>query len=428
MTKIVAKIKGIKPTKVQRELINAIKSNKYKYICAAFSRQIGKSVTMQIMCVEWLLSPNEEIIYFTPTYNLAKNFYSKLIKILPQNLITKCNSSELIIETITNSKLRFFSGEAAQTARGNNCTRLIIDEAAYIKEEIDGQNFWYNIVVPLLKAKGKTAILISTPFGKQGFFYDLCMKGYRGEEGYCYINRTIYDDELITREEIEELKKGYPQMAWECEFECKFLSNALSVFPDYEERFVEGFNFNFNKSNICCGIDLSSVGEDNTVVTFINDKNQVEQHIINGELDYKYRQIANLINSYNPRLTYIESNSIGEVMINEIKKYVKNKQKVQSFTTTNETKKIQVGLLSVAITNKEITFDKNNKILYSELGTFSYKLSKNNNITYAATPGNHDDTVMSLCLALQAKENSKCNITKDNFTFITNSLSKYDLR
>lgn len=428
MTKIVAKIKGIKPTKVQRELINAIKSNKYKYICAAFSRQIGKSVTMQIMCVEWLLSPNEEIIYFTPTYNLAKNFYSKLIKILPQNLITKCNSSELIIETITNSKLRFFSGEAAQTARGNNCTRLIIDEAAYIKEEIDGQNFWYNIVVPLLKAKGKTAILISTPFGKQGFFYDLCMKGYRGEEGYCYINRTIYDDELITREEIEELKKGYPQMAWECEFECKFLSNALSVFPDYEERFVEGFNFNFNKSNICCGIDLSSVGEDNTVVTFINDKNQVEQHIINGELDYKYRQIANLINSYNPRLTYIESNSIGDVMINEIKKYVKNKQKVQAFTTTNETKKIQVGLLSVAITNKEITFDKNNKILYSELGTFSYKLSKNNNITYAATAGNHDDTVMSLCLAMQAKEDSKYKITKDNFTFITNSLSKYDLR
>lgn len=426
MTKIVAKIKGIKPTKVQRELINAIKSNKYKYICAAFSRQIGKSVTMQIMCVEWLLSPNEEIIYFTPTYNLAKNFYSKLIKILPQNLITKCNSSELIIETITNSKLRFFSGEAAQTARGNNCTRLIIDEAAYIKEEIDGQNFWYNIVVPLLKAKGKTAILISTPFGKQGFFYDLCMKGYRGEEGYCYINKTIYDDELITREEIEELKKGYPQMAWECEFECKFLSNALSVFPDYEERFVEGFNF--NKSNICCGIDLSSVGEDNTVVTFINDKNQVEQHIINGELDYKYRQIANLINSYNPRLTYIESNSIGDVMINEIKKYVKNKQKVQAFTTTNETKKIQVGLVSVAITNKEITFDKNNKILYSELGTFSYKLSKNNNITYAATAGNHDDTVMSLCLALQAKEDSKYKITKDNFTFITNSLSKYDLR
>lgn len=110
-------IKGIKPTKVQKELINAIKSNKYKVICAAYSRQIGKSVTMQLLCLEWLLTKGEEIIYFTPTYNLAKNFFGKIIKMLPKEVVTKSNSSELIVETITGSKLRFFSGEAAQTAR-----------------------------------------------------------------------------------------------------------------------------------------------------------------------------------------------------------------------------------------------------------------------------------------------------------------------
>lgn len=425
--KMRVKIKGIKPTKVQRELIKAIKCGKYKYICAAFSRQIGKSVTLQLMCIEWLLSKDEEVLYFTPTYNLAKNFYSKIVKILPQELIVKANSSDLTIETITNSKLRFFSGEAAQTARGNNCTRLVLDEAAYIKDEIDGQNFWFNIILPLLKAKGKTAVLISTPFGKQGFFYELCMRGLRGEEGYCYLNRTIYDDELITKEELEELKRGYPELAWKCEFECKFLSNALSVFPDYDDRFVDNFKFNTNQK-IYCGIDLSSVGDDNTVVTFINESKQVKQYMVNGELNYKYKQIANLINTYSPKLTYIESNSIGEVMIHEIKKLVKNPNKVIPFTTTNETKKTQVGMISVDITNKEITFDKENKFLYSELGTFSYKLSKNNNITYAATPGNHDDHVLSLCLSLQALEDSKSTITKDNFSFITNSLRKYDLR
>lgn len=111
------KIQGIKPTKVQRELIQAIKSGKYHTICAAYSRQIGKSVAMQLLCIEWLLSKNEEVIYFTPTYNLAKNFFGKIIKILPKEVVTKSNSSELIVETITGSKLRFFSGEAAQTAR-----------------------------------------------------------------------------------------------------------------------------------------------------------------------------------------------------------------------------------------------------------------------------------------------------------------------
>ena len=201
-------IKGLKPTKSQLELINHINKGVNKFICAAFSRQQGKSTAMMLMCIRWILNQNEEIIYFTPTFNLAKNFYNKLVKIIPSELLKKTNSSDLIIESITGSQLRFFSGEAAQSARGSNCTRLIIDEAAYIKEEIDGQSFWYNIVVPLLKARGKTAVLISTPFTKSGFFYELCMKGLRGERGYKFIKKTIYDDALISPEEIKELKKA----------------------------------------------------------------------------------------------------------------------------------------------------------------------------------------------------------------------------
>lgn len=420
------RVKGIKPTTVQRELIDAIHSGKYKYICAAWSRQIGKSVTMQIMCIEWLLNKKEEIIYFTPTYNLAKNFYSKLVKMLPSEVVAKSNSSDLVIESVTGSKLRFFSGEAAQTARGSNCTRLIVDEAAYIKEEIDGQSFWYNIVVPLLKARGKTAILISTPFGKQGFFYELCMRGLKGDAGYYYTNHSIYDDDLITTEEIDELKKNYPPLAWKCEFECQFLSNALSVFPDYEDRFIE--DFKFQKTNLYCGIDLSTVGTDNTVVTFVNDKQQVIQFVIEGTLEEKYAKIANLVNKYNPRGGYVESNSIGVVMFEEIQKKLRNKHRLSLYATTNQTKKDYISLISVAISNKEITFDASNKQLYAELGTFSYKLTKNGLITYAAIEPNKDDCVISLGLAMAAKENFANPVTAKNFGFIDVDLKGYNLR
>lgn len=363
-----------------------------------------------LMCIRWILNQNEEIIYFTPTFNLAKNFYNKLVKIIPSELLKKTNSSDLIIESITGSQLRFFSGEAAQSARGSNCTRLIIDEAAYIKEEIDGQSFWYNIVVPLLKARGKTAVLISTPFTKSGFFYELCMKGLRGERGYKFIKKTIYDDALISPEEIEELKKGYPELAWKCEFECEFMSHALSVFPAYEDKFKQ-FTFNTNQK-VWCGVDLSSVGTDNTVVTFVNEQQQVKQYFITGSLDMKYRQIGELINKYAPISTYIESNSIGGVMYDEILKYVNKKPFVHPFTTTNSTKKDMVSLISVAISNDNISFEETNKTLYSELGTFTYKLSKGGNITYAASGSNHDDTVMSLGLALQCKEDYNVSSTK----------------
>lgn len=398
-------IKGITPTQSQKELITAIESNQYKFICAAYSRQQGKTTTLLLMCIRWLMSKNEEIIYFTPTYNLAKNLFSKLVKLIPQQLIKKANSADLIIEIINGNTLRFFSGESAQTARGSNCTRLIIDEAAYIKDEIDGQSFWYNIVLPLLKAKGKTAILISTPFAKTGFFYDMCMKGYREEPNYKYIKKTIYDDGLISPEEIEELKKGYPEMAWKCEFMCEFVDNAMSVFPAYEHLFKE--NFTFNHSQCWIGVDLSTVGTDNTVLTVVNSENQAIQHIIKGALDDKYQEIAALINKYRPVGTYVESNSIGTVMFNEIVKHVKDKTNLELFTTTNDSKKQYISLISNHITNNNIEFDKSNKTLFTEFGTFSYKLTKSGNVTYAATSGNHDDTVISLGLALQAKEDFK---------------------
>lgn len=397
-------IKGINLTSSQQQLYKAAHNKQYKYILAAFSRQQGKSTVVMLLCLEWLLNKSEDIIYFTPTYLLSKNIYSKLIKLLPKELVVKSNSQELIIETITGSSIRFFSGEAAQSARGSNCTRLIVDEAAYVKNEIDGQSFWFNIVLPLIKVRGKNVIMISTPFSTSGFFYELCMRAIKGEEGYLFIKRTIYDDALISKDEIEELKKGYPELAWKTEFMCEFMSNALSVFPDYEKCFKPS---TFTRNNIYCGIDLSTVGDDNTIITFIDQNNNIKQFNIKGELDNKYKQIADILNEYKPNATYIEVNSIGEVMYNEIRKLLKYKDTFHKFTTTNDTKKEYVNKLSVMIMNDEISFDENNKLLYSELGTFTYKLTKNGNITYAAIPSAHDDTITSLGMAIQAKEDFK---------------------
>jgi hypothetical protein len=323
---------------------------------------------------------------------------------LPKEFISKANASDLYIESITGSQLRFFSGEAAQAARGSNCTKLIIDEAAYIKQEIDGQDFYYNIVMPLTKVHCNKIIMISTPKSTNGFFYELCMQAISGEHpDMLYIKRTIYEDALITPQEIEELKKGYPPMAWKCEFECTFLANALTVFPNFESC----FDGKYTGGKCWIGIDPSSVGEDNTILTVVNERNEVRQHKIDGDLDAKYSQIARYINQYNPVATYIENNSIGEVMANEIKKKLTRKSNFYTFATTNESKKDYISLIAVAIANNDIYFEEDNKLLYSELGTFSYRLTKTGNITYAAIDGKHDDTVTSLGIALQCKEDFK---------------------
>lgn len=406
-------VKGIKLTESQRMIYNAANDKEHRIVMCNLSRQQGKTTVVMLLCIKWLTKNNQDIIYFTPTFTLAKRIYNNIIKMLPNEFIKKANASDLYIEAINGSQLRFFSGEAAQAARGSNCTKLVIDEAAYIKQEIDGQDFYYNIVMPLTKVHCDKIVMISTPKSTFGFYYDLCMQAISGQrEDMLYIKRTIYEDALITKEEIENLKKGYPPMAWKCEFECQFISNALSVFPNFESC----FDGKYTTSKCWVGIDPSSVGEDNTILTVVNDRNEVRQHKIDGDLDSKYVQLAKWINYYNPVATYIEDNSIGEVMANEIKKQLKRKSNFYTFTTTNESKKDYISLLAVAIANNEIHFESDNKLLYSELGTFSYKLTKTGNITYAAIDGKHDDTVTSLGIALQCKQDFQYKpINKDNF-------------
>ncbi|WP_185964945.1 hypothetical protein, partial [Klebsiella pneumoniae] len=88
------------------------------------------------------------------------------------------------------------------------------------------------------------------------------------------------------------------------------------------------------------GVDFSTSGEDSTIVTVLNGAGRIRQHKVSGDLDTKYSRIAQIVDSYpNLRMAYMEANSIGEPMINSIRKLVsRNKSKIQYWTTTHATK------------------------------------------------------------------------------------------
>ena len=367
----------------------------------------GKTVFAEVMLIEYLFKASTFNAYISPTYAQGRKVYQELVTMLePTGIIKKANSSTLSIETIYNSTLKFFSMESPTSIRGNTVSGiLVLDEAAFFPTTLSsGEDPFYNVIFPIIKARKPKVLVISTPNGKKGMYYDLYCKAVAGEEGYKELTATIYDDELIKPEDIEKLKSGYPPLAWQQEFEVVFHNNALTVFPDFDKC----FNRVYTKTNKCwIAIDPSTVGDDNTILTVVNDLNEVKQYKIDGTLDSKYKQIADLINEYNPVMTYMENNSIGEVMANEVKKLLRHKSKFQTFTTTNESKKDYISLIAVEIANKSISFEPTNTLLYSEMATFTYKLTKTGKVTYAAKDGCHDDTVTSLGIALQAKEDYK---------------------
>ena len=391
------------------------KNNKRVILC--YSRQSGKSVLAEILLIEYLFKKNNYSAYISPTFQLGRKVYKEVSQLLENSgVIKKANSTTLTIETIYGSTLQFFSAEAYTAIRGTTVSGvLIIDEAAYIQDVLpNGENFWGNVVMPLTKARKPLTVMISTPCGKTGFFYDFYLRALNKEEGTAFLVRTIYDDGLVTKEEIEEIKKSIPAKAFEQEFECKFLDSSLTFFEGFENCFGK-YPYHHGKEWI--GVDFAGSGEDETILTKINDANEVFQYKITGTLDMKYRKIADIINDSNPVAAYLENNGLGAPMINEIKKLVRHKSKLYEWSTTNSSKEEIISNLAVKIANKEIYFNEEDTELFSQFGTFISKISKSKKLTFGAQEGKHDDRIMSLAIAMQCQQDFKHNSAK-NMNFV----------
>lgn len=389
-------------SKSQQEIYELVHNDKYKFITVVMSRQSGKSVLMLVLCVEWLFQNNNAIAYICRNFVLAKRLYRELIKIIPQSVIKSSNGSELFIETIYGSTLTFYSAEQGSSLRGLTFTHLILDEMAFHKQEQpDGTHLWNDILSPTLKSRGKKCIFVSTPLGKNNIFYQMYQRGLSYDfPNYASVKKTVYDDGFITDDEIEEIKKGIPELSFKSEYLCEWLEDGLSFFQGYSNCF-DIDKYSGGKSWMA--LDISGDGADETILTQINELNEVRQFKIEGNLDTKYEIISNIINRENPTAVLGEINGIGLPFFNEVKKLVKNKSKLHDWTTTNSSKEEIISDLAVEIAKKGIHFQKNDGELYDQLGDFIVTVSKNRKLTFAARGSAHDDRILSLAMALKCK-------------------------
>ena len=431
----VAKL-NLKFTKTQEKAWRILNMANCKELVLAWSRQSGKSVFLEFCCIYFLLKKWANIGYITPQFAHSRKVYSDLIKIMePTGLVKTANASTLQIELINGNRLSFFSAESPTAIRGNSFRGLVVvDEAAFINDTTsDGQDFFNSILMPTCKAYKPKVVYASTPLAKSGTFY---VKFMRGQEGHPHtetpnkvysIKATIYDDSLITEEEIEEIKNSIPEASFQREFMVEFADNAMSAFTDYTDKFTLKKQIDFNQP-LWVGVDFHSVGSDSTIVSLINADNDVWQIEIKGGLDAQYRQIANILDKCKKLvIAYMESNSIGEVMLNEVKKLTKQKSKIIEWCTTNESKEIQVGLVQTHLTKDMMHFEESNKQLKNQFDTFGYSISKTRKITYAALSGHHDDKVLSLMIAMQAKEDYAYS-GGSNIVFIKGGVSRMTMR
>lgn len=382
-------IKGYTPHEKQKLIHHSINNEPYKYYILNIGRQFGKSMLGINQLLYWAINDKGcNIAWVTPIYKQGKKVFDEIEKATIKSGLFEFNRSDLTISGF-GSKINFFSGERPDNIRGNTFDYLIIDEYAFTRSEL-----WDEVLSATVLVKGKKVIFISTPNGKNHFYKMSLMTNY--DNRYKYFKFTSYDNPMINHVDLDERKQNLPKHIFEQEYLAEFLDNGSGLFTNVNEC----IRLANTSTKFYGGLDIGRA-DDYTVLSIVNENNEMVycERWRQDEWTNIINKVANKINEFGAT-TYVEVNNQGDVFFEMLKKKVGNK--IFPFITTSKSKPIMIEDLAVLFEQKNVSILDINWLV-DELNAFTYTYnSQTRNVQYSAPAGVHDDSVISLALAVQS--------------------------
>ena len=390
------KVNLFSPHKGQQQVIEGFSDSIHKFGIVTTGRQLGKSLLAQNLMLYWLLTNNNSKgAWMSPVYGQARKVFKELTA-AAHGVIESCNKAELTINFVNGSTLIFLSTERPSSIRGYSFSHVILDEAAFITEAALTE-----AILPTMTAIGKKCLIISTPKGKN-WFYNYYIKGSVENDQYISFTATSYDNPYVDKSFIDEQRSSLPTDIFNQEYMAKFTDAGSEVFRNLDAVCLLN-NYERTNERSFFGVDVG-LSNDYSTLCIITESGRV-QHMdrVNGEnITTIANKFISTLRNYNISGGYIESNGIGQAMVDLIKP---KQRKAKAFFTTQDNKTQIVRTLiedietqSVMLPSKEL-----NSELYKELSLYTYKISANGKLSFSHPNGQKDDLVDCLLLANKAR-------------------------
>jgi hypothetical protein len=196
------------------------------------ARQSGKSTTVALLALlEAIRLPEALVVIISRTreqarelFGMVRGFHLKLgnryLEQTSRYRHTLENGSRIVCLPCKEDSIRGYS----------HVTTLILDEAARIPEDV------YKGAQPMLSASSGRLILLSTPYGKRGFFYNAWVHG-----GPRWKRVEISADRIahLDRQELEDYRAEHGESWYRQEFYCSFESVEGLVYPEFTQAVCE---------------------------------------------------------------------------------------------------------------------------------------------------------------------------------------------
>jgi hypothetical protein len=214
-----ARALGLEPDPWQEKLLQSSSDRVLLNCC----RQSGKSTMTGIIALHRALyHPGSLILCLAPALRQSQELFTKILRFYRdlRRPVAPEVEQKLSLELENRSRIVALPG-SEKTIRGfSGVSLLILDEAARVKDED------YYGVKPMLAVSGGSLMMLTTPYGKRGVFYEEWTSG-AGWERY-----EVKAEEVprITPEFLEEERAALPSWVFRQEYECSFEETEDQVF------------------------------------------------------------------------------------------------------------------------------------------------------------------------------------------------------
>jgi Terminase large subunit, T4likevirus-type, N-terminal/Terminase RNaseH-like domain len=336
------------------------------------------------------------VAWFSPSYRMLVEVWREIRQTL-KPVIAHTNVQDRRIELITGGVLEFWSLDSPDVARGRKYRRIVIDEAAMIRELEDA---WQAVIRPTLTDYEGDAWFFSTPKGRN-FFWQLWQRGADPlQTDWASWQMPTTANPFINPAEVEAARRELPERTFAQEYLAAFLEDGGGVFRRVQDACTATPQDKPQSGHqYVLGIDWGRL-EDFTVLSLI-DVTTKEQGVVDrfNTIEYQTQlgRLKALYERFQPHAIIAEQNSIGVPLIEQMQR---DSLPVQPFVTTNATKASAIDALALAFERGDLRILPD-PVQTAELQAYEAERLPSGLMRYGAPPGQHDDTVMSLALAWQ---------------------------
>ena len=391
------KILKMKPFPYQKALLE----DSSKRLVACMGRQSGKTTTIAMRAIHFAYTnPGVTVLITAPSLRQSMIMFDRISMFVFSTALLKnhvIRSTRTIIQLDNRSQIIALPC-SEYFLRGYTAHMCIMDEASFMPEEVITQ-----VLFPMLSTTDGYAIMLSTPWGRDHFFYRAFM-----DPNYSVHRVKSSECPLIKPEFLEEMRRNMTEQAFRMEYMAEFVEALNSYFPqdlirrcvDPTLEFVSSLETQILSGEYYAGVDFGKL-QDYSVITILEwEENLLKLvYLIEFPIGTPYtRVIGHLVRAdkkFRFRKVLVDQTGVGEPVLEGLKE--QGMQNVEGLVFTVRTKEELLSCLKIAMEQQRLKMPYHRR-LAEQINEQQYEYSKSGHLKFSHPENSHDDMLWSLAL------------------------------